>query len=57
MRILFRGQVGFGQTSQMRMRVFEQLGPTFRGAGTIEARGASWLEQRAEVCAVRVGGG
>jgi len=48
-KILFLGQIGFGQTSLMRMRAFERLGHTVRGVHTIEPwTRASWLKRQVQ---------
>jgi spore maturation protein CgeB len=47
MKILFLGPVDAGQTSHMRMRAFERLGHTVRGAHTVAPwMQASWLERQ-----------
>jgi hypothetical protein len=49
MKILFLGQIGFGQTSLMRRRAFERLGHTVRGVHTVEAwTRASWLKRQVQ---------
>ena len=47
MKILFLGEIGPGQTSQMRMRAFERLGHEVRGVNTIEPwQQVSWLQRQ-----------
>jgi hypothetical protein len=49
MKILFLGQMGFGQTSLMHMRAFERLGHAVRGVHTIEPwTRASWLKRQVQ---------
>jgi spore maturation protein CgeB len=49
MKILFLGQIGFGQTSLMRMRAFERRGHTVRGVHTEEPwTRASWLKRQVQ---------
>jgi spore maturation protein CgeB len=49
MKILFLGEIGSGQTSQMRMRAFERLGHELRGVHTIEPwQQALWLQRQVQ---------
>jgi spore maturation protein CgeB len=46
-RILFLGEIGPGQTSQMRMRALQRLGHDVRGVHTVEPwREVSWAERQ-----------
>jgi spore maturation protein CgeB len=47
MRILFLGEISYGQTSLMRMRAFERLGHEVIGVNTIEPwKQAAWLTRQ-----------
>ena len=49
LRILFLGEIGHGQTSQMRMHAFERLGHDVRGVHTIEPwTEAGWLARQVQ---------
>ena len=49
MKILFLGEIGTGQTSQMRMRAFKRLGHDVLGVHTIEPwKRASWLGRQVQ---------
>ena len=47
MKILYLGQIGFGQTALMRMRALQRLGHSVRGVHTSEPwRRASWIKRQ-----------
>src|ERR1051325_8993929 len=48
-RILFLGELGYGQTSRMRMRAIERLGHVVRGVHTVEPWSrSSWIKRQAQ---------
>jgi hypothetical protein len=49
LKVLFLGQIDFGQTSHMRMRAFERLGHIVRGVDTIDSwLRASWMNRQVQ---------